>query len=91
MRSINPPIAVWENISMDFITSLPTYLWHSVIMAIIDRFLEAGHFDTLPFAFSAFLVAELSGTGYVTGATYNITMKAQGLGMLLFILRFYYI
>lgn len=38
MQTITPPIAVLEDISMDFIIRLPTFEWHSVVMIIIDKF-----------------------------------------------------
>lgn len=43
---------------MDFITSLPTYQAHSVIVVIIDRLSKAGHFGRLPLHFLDFQAAE---------------------------------
>lgn len=44
---------------MDFITHLPVYTGHTVIMVVIDRFSKAAHFGTLPTTFSASQATEL--------------------------------
>jgi len=47
------PEQVWEDISMDFITHLPTSAGHSVIWVICDRLTKYAHFLTLPTHFTA--------------------------------------
>lgn len=59
LQPITQPTAIWEDIAMDFITNLPAYHDHSVIMVVIDRFFKSSHFWTLPNNFSACQAAEL--------------------------------
>lgn len=58
LQPITPP-TVWEDITMDFITHLPAYNGHTVIMVVIDRFSKPAHFGILPATFLAYQVAEL--------------------------------
>ena len=53
------PTAVWEDISLDFITGLPSFQNYTVILVVVDRFSKAAHFGMLPTAFTAIVVAEL--------------------------------
>jgi len=52
-------MAVWEDISLDFITGLPSFQSYSVILVVVDRFSKAAHFGMLPTNFSAVKVVEL--------------------------------
>lgn len=49
LQPISSPIAVCEDIFMDFITNLPAYHGQSVIIVVIDGFSKEAHFGTLPF------------------------------------------
>lgn len=53
------PAGVWEDLSMDFITHLPSSHGFTVILVIVDRYSKASHFGALPTNFSAFKVASL--------------------------------
>lgn len=53
------PNGVWEDLSLDFITRLPSFQTHTVILVVVDRFSKAAHFGTLPTNFSAIKVADL--------------------------------
>lgn len=59
LQATTPLTAVWEDIGMDFITNLPAYNGHSVIMVVVDRFSKSAHFGALPAKFSTYQVAEL--------------------------------
>lgn len=59
LQPIPPPTAVWEDISMDFVVSLPAYQENIVILVVIDRFSKAAHFGSLLTQFSACKTAEL--------------------------------
>jgi len=59
LQPISPPIAVWEDISLDFVTWLPSYQNYFVILVVVDRFSKAAHFGMLPTNFSAVKVVEL--------------------------------
>lgn len=54
LQSITPPTAFWEDTSMDFITNLPAYNGHTVIMVVVDRFSKSAHSGTLPANFLHF-------------------------------------
>jgi len=47
------PKQVWEEISMDFITHLPSSAGHSVIWVVCDRLTKYAHFIALPTHFTA--------------------------------------
>jgi len=47
------PKQVWEEISMDFITHLPSSTRHSVIGFVYDRLTKYAHFIALPTHFTA--------------------------------------
>lgn len=51
------PTAVWEDISLNFITRLPSVRGHSVILVVVDRLSKYCHLGSLPETYSAVLVA----------------------------------
>ena len=53
------PEHVWEDLSMDFITGLPSSKGNTVILVVVDRLSKATHFGTLPTSFTANSVAIL--------------------------------
>lgn len=53
LQSLPIPEAVWEDITMDFITGLPPSHGSTVIFVVVDRLYESHHFDALPTAFTA--------------------------------------
>jgi len=53
------PLAIWEDLSLDFITGLPPSHGLSVILVVVDRFSKGAHFGALPANYSAFKVASL--------------------------------
>jgi len=53
------PFAIWEDLSLDFITGLPPSHGFSVILVVVDRFSKGAHFGALPANYSAFKVAAL--------------------------------
>jgi hypothetical protein len=53
------PPAIWKDISMDFITSLPKSGNKSVIMVVVDRFSKYAHFFTLQHPFTASMIAQI--------------------------------
>ncbi|GJV02425.1 ty3-gypsy retrotransposon protein [Tanacetum coccineum] len=59
LQPLPTPTAVWEGVSMDFITGLPASKDLTVILVVVDRFSKYAHFGTLPTTFNAPKVAEL--------------------------------
>ncbi|GJS49281.1 ty3-gypsy retrotransposon protein [Tanacetum coccineum] len=59
LQPLPTPTAVWEDVSMDFITGLPVFKGLTVILVVVDRFSKYAHFGTLPTSFNAPQVAEL--------------------------------
>jgi len=53
------PSGIWEDISMDFITHLPSSHNHTIIMVVVDRFSKGVHFGALHSNFTAYKVALL--------------------------------
>lgn len=53
------PSAVWEDLSLDFITGLPVSNGYTVILVVVDRFSKGAHFGALPTNFTAYKVALL--------------------------------
>ena len=51
------PPAIWKDISMDFITSLPKSGNKSVIMVVVDRLSKYAHFCALQHPFTTSTVA----------------------------------
>lgn len=59
LQPLSLPDQVWESISMDFITHLPSSGGKTVIWVVIDRLTKYGHFIALPTKFSAVELASL--------------------------------
>lgn len=59
LQPLPVPAGVWEDISMDFVTHLPSSNGYTVIMVVVDRYSKEVHFGALPTGFSAFKVATL--------------------------------
>lgn len=53
------PSAIWEDLSLDFITGLPTSQGHTAVLVVVDRFSKGAHFGALPSQYSAYKVASL--------------------------------
>ncbi|GJX25327.1 ty3-gypsy retrotransposon protein [Tanacetum coccineum] len=53
LQPLPTPTAVWEDVSMDFITGLLASKGLTVILVVVDRFSKYAHFDTLPTSFNA--------------------------------------
>lgn len=53
------PFQPWEDLSLDFITGLPCYRGHSVILVVVDRFSKGIHLGILPASHTASSVATL--------------------------------
>lgn len=53
------PSKVWEDVTMDFITGLPTSRGQAVIMVVVDRLTKYVHFGTLPDHFNATKAAQV--------------------------------
>ncbi|GJW76999.1 putative reverse transcriptase domain-containing protein [Tanacetum coccineum] len=54
------PTAVWEDLSMDFITGMPVSKGLMVVLVVVDQFSKYAHFGPLPTSFNAHKVAESS-------------------------------
>ncbi|GJT56994.1 retrotransposable element Tf2 [Tanacetum coccineum] len=52
------PTAVWEDLSMDFITGMPVSKGLTVVLVVVDQFSKYAHFGPLPTSFNAHKVAE---------------------------------
>ncbi|GJZ81421.1 ty3-gypsy retrotransposon protein [Tanacetum coccineum] len=59
LQPLPTPTAVWEDVSMDFITGLPNSKGVTVIFVVVDCFTKYAHFGTLPTNFNAHKVAEV--------------------------------
>ncbi|GJZ43230.1 ty3-gypsy retrotransposon protein [Tanacetum coccineum] len=59
LQPLPTPTAVWEEVSMYFITGLPTFKGLTVIFMVVDWFSKYAHFGTLPTSFNAPKVVEL--------------------------------
>jgi hypothetical protein len=53
------PLAIWKDISMDFITNLPKSGNKSVIMVVVDRLSKYAHLCTLQHPFTTSTVAQI--------------------------------
>ncbi|GJT24415.1 transposon ty3-I gag-pol polyprotein [Tanacetum coccineum] len=53
------PEAVWEEVSIDFITGLPMSKGLTVIFVVVDRLTKYAYFGALPISYNAHRVAEL--------------------------------
>lgn len=60
LQPIEPPTQVWEDLSLDFVISLPAYNNNIVIIVTIDCFSKAEHFGMLPTNFTSSRVVEFS-------------------------------
>lgn len=59
LQPLPVPQKVWEDISMDIITGLPSFQNNTVIFVVVDRLSKAAHFGMLPTSFTAAKVADL--------------------------------
>ncbi|GJS47703.1 ty3-gypsy retrotransposon protein [Tanacetum coccineum] len=59
LQPLPTPSAVWEDVSMDFITGLPASKGLTVILVVVDRFSKYAHFGPLPTSFNGHKVAEV--------------------------------
>ena len=53
------PIRIWEDLAMDFITSLPTSEGYTTILVVVDRLSKHAYFGALPRSYTAPRVAQL--------------------------------
>ena len=53
------PCRPWEDLSLDFITGLPSFHGHTTILVVVDRFSKGVHLGMLPTQHSAYAVATL--------------------------------
>lgn len=59
LQPLTVPSAIWEDLSIDFITGLPASHRYTVILAVVDRFSKAAHFGVLPTQHTAHKVSSL--------------------------------
>jgi hypothetical protein len=59
LQPLSIPLAIWKDISMDFITDLSKSGNKSVIMVVVDRLSKYSHFYTLQHPFTASTVAQI--------------------------------
>lgn len=57
--SLPIPKQVWEDISMNFITSMPTSQGFTTLLVVVDMLTKYAHFGTLPTSFKAMKVFAL--------------------------------
>lgn len=48
LQPLSIPVAVWEDLSMDFVTGLPPVKGHSVIIVVVDQLSKYYHLRSLP-------------------------------------------
>ncbi|GAU40605.1 hypothetical protein TSUD_28110 [Trifolium subterraneum] len=53
------PTGIWEDLSLDFVTGLPTSHGFTAILVVVDRFSKGVHLGALPAKFTAYKVATL--------------------------------
>ncbi|PHT76768.1 hypothetical protein T459_20290 [Capsicum annuum] len=76
------PSAIFEDISMDFVTILPPSYGCTVILVIIDRLSKYDHFIALPTTFTSHKIAEaeinqLQGTQLAKSSSYHPQSEGQ--------------
>ncbi|GKB65613.1 ty3-gypsy retrotransposon protein [Tanacetum coccineum] len=59
LQPLPTPMAIWEDVSMDFITGLPPSKGNTVILVVVDMLSKYAHFGVLPTSFNAHKVAEV--------------------------------
>jgi len=59
LQPIPIPSSIWEDLSMDFVTHLPSFNGFTTILVIVDRFSKGVHLGALPSHYTAFKVANL--------------------------------
>ena len=59
LQPIPIPSNIWEDLSMDFVTHLPSSNGLTIIIVVVDRFSKGVHLGALPSHFTAFKVANL--------------------------------
>ncbi|GKB86106.1 ty3-gypsy retrotransposon protein [Tanacetum coccineum] len=59
LQPLPPPKAIWEEITIDFVTGLPPSHGDTVIFVVVDRLSKQAYFGTLPTSFTASKIAEL--------------------------------
>ncbi|GJU14404.1 ty3-gypsy retrotransposon protein [Tanacetum coccineum] len=59
LQPLPTPTAVWEDVSMDFITGLPSSKGSTVIIVVVDRLTKYAHFGALSTNFNELKVAEI--------------------------------
>ena len=70
LQPLNIPSQHWEEVSMDFITSLPKSEGRNVTMVVVDRLTKYAHFCALSHPFSA---------STVVAAFINTVQKLHGI------------
>lgn len=58
LQPLEIPTAIWEEISLDFVTGLPLVKGQSVIIVVVDRLSKYCHLGALPANYSANTVAD---------------------------------
>lgn len=59
LQPIPIPTDIWEDLSMDFITHLPSSHGFTTILVVVDRFYKGVHLGALPSHYTAFKMANL--------------------------------
>ncbi|GKC68366.1 ty3-gypsy retrotransposon protein [Tanacetum coccineum] len=59
LQPLPPSKAIWEEITIDFVTGLPPSHGATIIFVVVDRLSKQAHFGTLPTSFTASKVVEL--------------------------------
>lgn len=59
LQPLPVPTAIWEDLSLDFITGMPLSQGNTAVLVVVDRFSKGAHFGALPTHFTAFKVTVL--------------------------------